>query len=95
MFWLAATLSTGLSIYFWVLLGRFVLDLILSLNPGWKPRGLALPVAEIIMTLTDPPLRFLRRFIKPLRVGTISIDFAWTILVILVSIGRNWIWVIA
>ena len=95
MFWLAATLSTALSIYFWVLLGRFVLDLILSLNPGWKPRGLALVLAEIIMTLTDPPLRFLKRFIKPLRVGTISIDFAWTILVILVSIARNWIWVIA
>ncbi|MFM5904994.1 MAG: YggT family protein [Micrococcales bacterium] len=95
MYWLAAALSIALGLYFWVLLGRFVLDLVLSVNPRWRPRGLGLVIAELVMTLTDPPLRFLRRFIKPLRLGAISIDFAWTILVILIGAATNWVWAIA
>lgn len=94
MYWLAATLSFALGLYFWVLLGRFVLDLILSLNPSWRPRSIGLVLAELVMTLTDPPLKLLRRVIKPLRFGSISIDFAWTILVILVGAARNWVWVL-
>jgi YggT family protein len=41
-----------------------------------------LVAVEIIMTLTDPPLKFLRRYIKPLRLGVIQLDFSWTVVVI-------------
>jgi YggT family protein len=40
-----------------------------------------LPVVEIVMTVTDPPLKFLRRFIPPIKLGAISFDLAWTLLV--------------
>ena len=48
-----------------------------------------MPVSEIIFTVTDPPLMFLRRFIKPVRFGAISLDFAWTLLVLVVIVLRN------
>jgi len=51
--------------------------------------GLLLPVSEILLTVTDPPLKFLRRFIKPVRFGAISLDFAWTLLVLVVIFLRN------
>jgi YggT family protein len=59
------------------------------LRPGFRPKGLFLPVSEIIFTVTDPPLKFLRRFIKPVRFGAISLDFAWTLLVLGVILLRN------
>jgi YggT family protein len=48
-----------------------------------------LPVAEIIFTLTDPPLRFLKQYIKPVRMGAISLDFAWTALVLGVVFAQS------
>jgi YggT family protein len=48
-----------------------------------------MPLSEIIFTVTDPPLKFLRRFIKPVRLGAISLDFAWTLLVLAVIVLRN------
>ncbi len=79
----------ALQIYFYALIGRFILDLLISLRPGFRPKGLLLPVSEIIFTVTDPPLKFLRRFIKPVRFGAISLDFAWTLLVLVVILLRN------
>jgi YggT family protein len=79
----------ALQIYFYALLGRLILDLLISLRPGFRPKGLLLPVSEIIFTVTDPPLKFLRRFIKPVRFGAISLDFAWTLLVLAVILLRN------
>lgn len=79
----------ALQIYFYALIGRLIIDLLMSVNPSFRPKGILLPVAEIIFTLTDPPLRFLRQFIKPVRFGSISLDFAWTVLVLVVIFARG------
>jgi YggT family protein len=77
---IALVVYWALQIYFLVLVARFILDLVLSVNPSWRPKGPVLVLAEISFTLTDPPLKALRRFIPPLRLGMFSIDLAWTIL---------------
>lgn len=79
----------ALQLYFYLLIARFVVDLVLSVNPTWRPRGLVLVATEIVMTLTDPPLKLVRRFIKPVRVGSISLDFGWTLLLLIVSLLQN------
>jgi YggT family protein len=79
----------ALQLYFYALIGRLIIDLLMSVNPSFRPKGILLPVAEIIFTLTDPPLRFLRQFIKPVRLGSISLDFAWTVLVLVVIFARG------
>ncbi|MEN9737153.1 MAG: hypothetical protein RJA26_386 [Actinomycetota bacterium] len=81
-----AILQWALEILLWSFIARFVLDLVLSVNPQFRPRGLFLVLAEIVMTVTDVPLKFLRRFIKPLRLGPVALDFSWTIAILLVSI---------
>ncbi len=78
-----------MQLYFYLLIARFVVDLVLSVNPTWRPRGLVLVATEIVMTLTDPPLKLVRRFIKPVRVGSISLDFGWTLLLLIVSLLQN------
>lgn len=75
--------------YFYVLMARFVLDLIRSLNPSWRPRGPIMVAFGLVFAVTDPPIKFLRRFIKPVRVGAIAFDLAWTVLIVAVLILRN------
>lgn len=65
---------------------RFGLDWFRQAAPHWRPRGLMLFLAETAYTITDPPMNFLRRFIKPLRIGVVAIDFSWTILLIITYI---------
>ena len=82
--WVA--LSWLLEIYFYLLLARFVLELMRTINPSFRPRSIFLILAEIVMTLTDPPLKLVRRFIKPVRIGSAALDFSWTVLLLLVSV---------
>lgn len=83
------TLSFLLFLYFIVLLGRLVIDWIQVFSRDWRPRGPLLVIAELVYSLTDPPLRALRRIIPPLRLGGISLDLAFLVLIIAVSIGRS------
>ena len=54
-------------------------------KPDWRPRGVLLIAADFIYAITDKPLNFVRRFVKPLRIGGISIDLSFLILFIVIS----------
>jgi YggT family protein len=48
-----------------------------------------LVLAEAIYTVTDPPLKFLRRFIPPLRLGQVSLDLSFLVLVLLIGLATS------
>ena len=66
-----------------MLLVRLVLDWIPFFNREWRPKGAGLVAAEVVYTVTDPPIRLFRRFIPPLRVGGIAIDFGFALTMLL------------
>ncbi|AKU17207.1 YggT family protein [Luteipulveratus mongoliensis] len=81
-----AVLSLLLYLFFIVLIARLVLDWIQVLAREWRPRGPVLVIAEVVYSITDPPLKALRRVIPPLRLGQIRIDLAFLVLVLTVSL---------
>ena len=72
-------LGFALQIFFYLMIARFIAELVLSFNRSWRPSGLLLPVLDITYSITDPPLKFVRRFVPPIQLGGISLDLAWTI----------------
>ena len=80
-------LATALWIYWLILIGRLIFDWVQVFARDWRPKGPVLVIAEAIYTLTDPPLNFLRRFIPPLRLGQISLDLSFLVLILAVGIG--------
>ena len=48
-------------------------------------------IAEFVYSITDPPLRALRRVIPPLRLGSVSLDLAFLILILGVQILINFV----
>ena len=46
-------------------------------------------VFEVVYTLTDPPLRLLRRIIPPLRVGNVAFDLGFLLLFIGIVVVRG------
>lgn len=69
----------ALQIFFYLMIARFIVELVMSFNRSWRPSGLLLPILDITYTITDPPLKFVRRFVPPVQLGSISLDLAWTI----------------
>jgi YggT family protein len=83
----------ALTIYLLLLIGRVIFDLLQSYSRSWTPSGILAMIAEIIYTLTDPPLKFLRRYIRPVRIGSVALDLSYTLLfvviiVLLAVVGR-------
>jgi YggT family protein len=74
-------------IFFILLIARLVLDYVQMFARSWRPSGPLLVVAEVIYTVTDPPLRALRKVIPPLKLGSITLDMSFLVLVVLVNIG--------
>jgi YggT family protein len=74
-----------LNLFFATLICRLVLDWIQVLAREWRPRGPILVFAEGVYTVTDPPLKFLRRLIPPLSLGSIRLDLAFLVLILAVS----------
>nr|WP_218848358.1 YggT family protein [Microbacterium esteraromaticum] len=75
-----------LTLYILVLIARLVLDYIPLFNREWRPKGAGLVAAELVYTVTDPPIRFFRRLVPPLRLGTIALDFGFMLTMISVLI---------
>lgn len=76
----------ALQLYLLVLFLRVIFDWVFVFSPSWRPTGPLVILLELIYSLTDPPLRFLRRFIPPLRLGNFSLDLAFIVLVILIYV---------
>ena len=67
-------------LFFVLLIGRLVLEWVQVFARDWKPRGVVLVLAELVYTVTDPPLRGLRRVVRPIRLGSIQLDLAFLLL---------------
>ncbi|GAA4740929.1 YggT family protein [Amnibacterium soli] len=68
-----------LLVYFFALWARFILDLVQAFSDSWRPRGVVLVLAEAAYTVTDPPIKAVRRVLPPLRIGQFALDFGFTI----------------
>lgn len=67
-----------------MLWARLVFDWARVLRPGWRPRGVVLFLADVVYTITDPPLRWIRSVVKPINLGGASIDLSWTVALLVV-----------
>jgi YggT family protein len=86
---LASIVHLVLLLYVIVLFARLILDYIPMFNREWRPKGFGLVAAEAVYTLTDPPIRFFRRIIPPLRIGSLSLDFGFALTLLIVLILMN------
>ena len=70
-------------IFLLILFARMILSWVPVLVRDWEPRGPVLVAAEIVYSITDPPIMFFRRFIPPLRLGSVALDLSFMIVIII------------
>jgi YggT family protein len=81
-FWAVAYLL--LFLFGLLLIARVVVEFIRSFARDWHPSGFVVVILEVIFTITDPPVRLLRRLIPPIPLGGIRLDVSIMVLLLVV-----------
>jgi YggT family protein len=68
------------------LIARVVIDLLQIFARDFRPGGMVLVLFELVFTITDPPIKALRKVIPPLRIGAVAFDLAVLVLFIGVQV---------
>ncbi|BBZ13475.1 MULTISPECIES: YggT family protein [Mycobacterium] len=82
-------LGFALFIFWLLLIARVVIEFIRSFSRDWRPRGATVVVLELIMSLTDPPVKLLRRLIPQLTIGAVRFDLSIMVLLLVAFIGMQ------
>ena len=73
--------------FFWLMLtARIVVELVRVFARDWRPAGRVAIALESIYTVTDPPVRLLRRVIPTVRIGGVGLDLSIMVLLLVVFI---------
>jgi YggT family protein len=76
----------ALYVFLLTLVARFIMSFVVTNGRRWRPGRGSAAALEVVWSVTDPPLRALRRVIPPLRLGTVSLDLSAILLFIIVQL---------
>ena len=74
---LGTVVRVALRLFVLLLWARFALDWVTVLVRGFRPKGVLAIVVEAVYTVTDPPIRFFRKILPPIRLGQVALDLGW------------------
>jgi len=66
-----------------VLFVRFIVDWVQVFARAWTPKGPVLVLLEVVYSITDPPILFFRKFIPPLRLGSVALDLSFMLVMVI------------
>jgi YggT family protein len=61
---------------------RFIVDWVQVFARSWHPKGVLLVILEVVYSVTDPPIKALRRVIPPLRLGGLTLDLSFLLVLV-------------
>ncbi|MEY4532263.1 MAG: hypothetical protein RI926_32 [Actinomycetota bacterium] len=79
---LGVVLYYALLVFVIAMWARLILDFMRAMRPGWRPPSFLMIISGVVYGLTDPPLKSVRRFVKPMSFGAIALDFGWTVVML-------------
>ena len=75
-----------ISLFKFALFARIIIDYVRMFKRDWRPSPFISSIFEVIYSITDPPMKFVQRFVPPLRVGGIALDLSFIVILIALSL---------
>ena len=82
----ASAVYFALLVFLLLLVFRIIMEYVFLLARSYRPTGIVAIALELTYTVTDPPLKALRRIIPPLRLGSVQLDLGFLVLFFAVQI---------
>jgi YggT family protein len=83
---IANLLITLLDLFKYALFIRLIVDYARLFARNWRPNSFLIAFFEFIYALTDPPMKFVGRFVPPLKIGGVSLDLSFIVILIAISL---------
>ena len=71
-----------LTFFKWLLFARIIIDYVRMFASNWLPKSGVIALFEIVYAITDPPMKFVGRFIPPLRIGGVALDLSFIVILL-------------
>ncbi|EAR24037.1 hypothetical protein A20C1_02194 [marine actinobacterium PHSC20C1] len=85
----------AITLFMFAMWARFILDLVVVFARGWRPSGVGLVLSEAVFTITDPPIKAVRKVVPTIRIGNGALDLSWMLVmlacIILTSLLRGFL----
>ena len=75
-----------IGLFKFALFARIIIDYVRMFKRDWRPSPFLSSIFEVIYSVTDPPMKFVQRFVPPLRVGGIALDLSFIVILIALSL---------
>ena len=82
-------LLTLLDLFKYALFIRLIIDYVRIFARNWRPNSFLIAIFEFIYTVTDPPMKFVGRFVPPLRLGGVLLDLSFIVLLIAIGLAKS------
>lgn len=86
---LQSLLLNLLTFFKWVLFARLIIDYVRMFARSWRPNGFLLAIFEVIYAITDPAMKFVGRFVPPLRLGGVSLDLSFIVILLALNVAST------
>ena len=86
---IANALIQVLELFKYALFIRLIIDYARIFAPNWRPKSILISLFELIYSITDPPMKFVGRFVPPLRLGGVSLDLSFVVLLIAIGLAQR------
>lgn len=86
---LQSLLLNLLTFFKWVLFARLIIDYVRMFARNWRPNSFLLAIFEVVYAITDPAMKFVGRFIPPLRLGGVSLDLSFIVILLALNVAST------
>ena len=83
------TILQLLSLFKIALFIRIIVDYVRMFARSWQPNVVLIGFFELIYTITERPMAFVRRFVPPLRLGGVALDLSFIVLLLAIGLLQN------
>jgi YggT family protein len=68
---------------------RIIIDYVRMFARNWRPNAFFIAIFEFVYSITDKPMKFVQRFIPPLRIGGVALDLSFIVLLIAINVAQT------
>jgi YggT family protein len=65
------------------------MDWVFLFRRSYRAHGAVAALLEVVYSVTDPPIKALRRVIPPLRIGSVALDLSFLIVIVVAYLLLN------
>lgn len=83
------SLLLGLLTFFKVVLfARLIIEYVRMFARNWRPNSFLIAIFEAVYAITDPAMKYVGRFVPPLRLGGVSLDLSFIVILLAIQFAQ-------